>query len=95
MITTRQAHALITAGVARAHELAIAVNIAVLDAGAHLKGFSRMDGAVLGSTHRPATGATQLLRSRSPVNPMPRTLGRSGFVSSNAAHNCGVIVEPL
>ena len=49
MITNRQANALIMAGEARANELAIAVNIAVLDAGAHLKKFSRMDGAVLGS----------------------------------------------
>lgn len=49
MITNRQVHALITAGEARAKELAIVVNIAVLDAGAQLKAFSRMDRAVLGS----------------------------------------------
>jgi uncharacterized protein GlcG (DUF336 family) len=49
MITSRQAYTLIEAGAARARELAIAVNIAVLDAGAHLKEFRRMDGAVLGS----------------------------------------------
>ena len=49
MITHRQADALIKAAEARAGALAIAVNIAVLDAGAHLKRFSRMDGAVLGS----------------------------------------------
>jgi uncharacterized protein GlcG (DUF336 family) len=49
MITTEQARRIIAAGEARAAEIGVAANIAVLDAGAHLKGFSRMDGAVLGS----------------------------------------------
>ena len=49
MITSRQARALFDASEARARELGVAVNIAVLDAGAHLKSFTRMDGAVLGS----------------------------------------------
>lgn len=49
MITSQQAEAAIAAGLARAAELRVPVNIAVLDHGAHLKGFTRMDGAVLGS----------------------------------------------
>jgi uncharacterized protein GlcG (DUF336 family) len=49
MITTKQARAIVAAGEARAAEIGVPVNIAVLDAGAHLKGFSRMDGALLGS----------------------------------------------
>lgn len=49
MITSTQADALIAAGQARAQALGIPVNIAVLDAGAHLKSFTRQDGAVLGS----------------------------------------------
>ena len=49
MISGRQARAVIDAGEAKAAELGVPVNIAVLDAGAHLKAFSRMDGAVLGS----------------------------------------------
>lgn len=49
MITTRQARAVIDAGEAKATQIGISVNIAVLDAGTHLKAFSRMDGAVLGS----------------------------------------------
>jgi uncharacterized protein GlcG (DUF336 family) len=49
MITTEQARSVIAAGEARAKKIGIAVNIAVLDAGTHLKAFSRMDGAVLGS----------------------------------------------
>jgi len=49
MVTTRQAQAIIAAGKARAEQLGVSVNIAVLDAGTHLKAFCRMDHAVLGS----------------------------------------------
>lgn len=48
-LTTQQADAMIAAGAARARDLGIAANIAVLDAAAHLKAFARMDSAVLGS----------------------------------------------
>lgn len=48
-LTTRLAHAIIAAGEAKAAAMGVPVNIAVLDAAAHLKAFSRMDGAVLGS----------------------------------------------
>lgn len=48
-ITSAQARAAISAGEAKALELGVPVNISVLDAGAHLKAFTRMDGAVLGS----------------------------------------------
>lgn len=48
-LTIAQADAMIAAGTARARDLGIAANIAVLDAAAHLKAFVRMDGAVLGS----------------------------------------------
>jgi uncharacterized protein GlcG (DUF336 family) len=37
------------AGVAKATEMSVPVNIAVLDAGVNLKSFVRMDGALLGS----------------------------------------------
>jgi uncharacterized protein GlcG (DUF336 family) len=49
MITSQQARAIIVAAEARAVAIGVAVNVALLDAGAHLKAFSRMDGAVLGS----------------------------------------------
>lgn len=49
LITTQQAQAVIAAAEAKAAELGVPVNIAVLDAGTHLKAFDRMDGAVLGS----------------------------------------------
>ncbi|MDP9808072.1 uncharacterized protein GlcG (DUF336 family) [Rhizobium tibeticum] len=48
-ITSKQAQAIISAGEAKAADLGVPVNITVLDSGAHLKAFSRMDGAVLGS----------------------------------------------
>jgi uncharacterized protein GlcG (DUF336 family) len=40
---------MIEAAEATASQIGVSVNIAVLDAGVHLKAFSRMDGAVLGS----------------------------------------------
>lgn len=48
-LTSRQARTVIDAAESKAFELGVAVNVAVLDTGAHLKAFSRMDGAVLGS----------------------------------------------
>ena len=49
MITIDQARTIIAAGEARATRIGVPVNIAVLDAAVHLKAFSRMDGALLGS----------------------------------------------
>lgn len=49
MLTLSQAQAAIAAGQSRAAELGVPVNIAVLDAAAHLLAFGRMDDAVLGS----------------------------------------------
>ena len=49
MLTTREAQAIISAAETKANEIEVPVIIAVLDAGAHLKAFLRMDGAVLGS----------------------------------------------
>ncbi|MGF7151783.1 uncharacterized protein GlcG (DUF336 family) [Sphingomonas zeicaulis] len=49
MITQNQAEAVLAAGRRAAEAIGIPMNIAVLDAGVHLKAFSRMDGALLGS----------------------------------------------
>jgi len=49
MITLDQARTIVAAGEAQAKKIGVSVNIAVLDVGTHLKAFSRMDGAVLGS----------------------------------------------
>lgn len=48
-ITTDQAKAVIEAGETKAVALGVPMNIVVLDAGAHLKAFLRMDRALLGS----------------------------------------------
>lgn len=49
MITLDQARRMLAAGETSARRIGVAVNIAVLDGGAHLKAFARMDGAVRGS----------------------------------------------
>ena len=49
MLTSRQTRSIISAAEAKAESMRVPVNIAVLDAAAHLKAFSRMDRAVLGS----------------------------------------------
>jgi uncharacterized protein GlcG (DUF336 family) len=49
LITSDQARQMLAAAEQTARRIGVPVNIAVLDAGAHLKAFLRMDGAVLGS----------------------------------------------
>ena len=48
-ITLEQARTAVIAAVAKAQEIGTKMNIAVVDAGANLKAFGRMDGAWLGS----------------------------------------------
>ena len=48
-ITLEQAQKAIEAGVQKSDQLGLKMNIAVVDAGANLVGFARMDGAWLGS----------------------------------------------
>jgi len=48
-ITLEQARAAVTAGIEKAKEIGCRMDIAVVDAGANLKAFARMDGAWLGS----------------------------------------------
>lgn len=48
-ITMQQARAAVDAARSKADELGVRMNIAVVDAGANLKAFARMDGAWLGS----------------------------------------------
>lgn len=48
-ISSNQARAVLQAAEARSRELGVASNIAVMDAGAHLMAFSRMDDALLGT----------------------------------------------
>ncbi|MFC1460811.1 heme-binding protein [Microvirga arabica] len=48
-LSSHQAHTVIDGAERKAREIGLPVVIAVLDAGAHLKAFRRMDGAVLAS----------------------------------------------
>ena len=48
-LTMAQARAAVDAARARSEELGVAMNIAIVDAGANLKAFARMDNAWLGS----------------------------------------------
>lgn len=48
-LTSEAAARALAGAAARAQAIGAAMNIAVLDAGAHLKAFQRMDGAVLGA----------------------------------------------
>lgn len=49
LITAAQSRAVLEAAESRASSLGVNVNVALVDAGVHLKAFTRMDGAVLGS----------------------------------------------
>jgi uncharacterized protein GlcG (DUF336 family) len=48
-INLDQARAAVTAAIQKSQEIGVKMNIAVVDAGANLKAFARMDGAWLGS----------------------------------------------
>jgi uncharacterized protein GlcG (DUF336 family) len=48
-ISLAQSKTVVEAAYAKAQQLGVKMNIAVVDAGANLKGFARMDGAWLGS----------------------------------------------
>ncbi len=48
-ITLEQARGAVTAAIQKSQELGVKMDIAVVDAGANLKAFARMDGAWLGS----------------------------------------------
>ncbi len=48
-MTLKQAQAAVAAALAKAEQIGVKMNIAVVDAGANLKAFARMDGAWLGS----------------------------------------------
>jgi uncharacterized protein GlcG (DUF336 family) len=48
-LTTERARAVLAAAEAKAREMGVPVVVAIVDAGVHLKAFTRMDGAPLGS----------------------------------------------
>ena len=86
MMTTERAQRIIEAGIVRAKEIGQPMNIAVVDAGANLRAFARMDGAWLGSidiainkaftarsTSRRVTLAATASRATSSTGSTPRT----------------------
>lgn len=48
-MSREQAEAILESAIAKAEEIGVRMNIAIFDAGANLKAFVRMDGALLGS----------------------------------------------
>jgi len=48
-ITLEQARGAVTAAIEKSNQIGVKMNVAVVDAGANLKAFARMDGAWLGS----------------------------------------------
>ncbi len=48
-VSLESAHLAVAAAVAKSEEMGVKMNIAIVDAGANLKAFARMDGAWLGS----------------------------------------------
>ncbi len=48
-ITLEQARTAVTAAIDRAKQVGVKVNVAIVDTGANLKAFARMDGSYLGS----------------------------------------------
>lgn len=65
-ITIEQAARAIAAAQTHATAVGVAANIAVLDAGTHLKGFARMDGAHRGAVRDVQRGGVGLLQARCP-----------------------------
>lgn len=72
-LTLQQAQQVLQAAVERAEEIKVPVNVAVVDAGGHLKAFARMDDAWLGSIDI----ATRKARTSRQFNMSTRALGKA------------------
>ena len=94
MITQHQARTLIAAGEARADVLGVPVNIAVLDAGAHLKAFVRQDGAVLGSIDIAVNKARTAALFRAPSEALWNYAKPGGPSPGLENSNGGLVVFP-
>ena len=69
-LSSVKAQTIIDGAEAKARELGLSVVIAVLDAGAHLKAFRRMDAAIMGSIDiaiRKASGARNTFKDLRPI----------------------------
>ena len=77
-LSSHQAQKVIEGAEGKAREMGLPVVIAVLDAGAHLKAFRRMDGAVLASID------IALRKASTAVSVPGQQRGRSGSTASRA-----------
>lgn len=70
-LTLEGARAILAAAEKRAQEIGVPMDIAVVDDGAHLLAFIRMDGAKLSSVQIAITKAVSAAIRRMPTGPMP------------------------
>ncbi len=70
-LTLEGARAILAAAEAKALEMRIPQNIAIVDEGAHLLAFARMDGAKLSSVEVALTKARSAALRRAPTGPTP------------------------
>ena len=78
-ISSELAQKMVNAAVAKARELGVTENVAILDDGGNLKAFSRMDGASIPTIEIAQNKALQ------PCSASPR---RTSSTSSSATHRC-------
>jgi glc operon protein GlcG len=70
-LTLEGARAILAAAEAKAAEIEVPQNIAIVDEGAHLLAFARMDGAKLSSVEVALTKARSAALRRAPTGPSP------------------------
>lgn len=70
-LTLEGARAILSAAEAKAHEIKVPQNIAVVDEGGYLLAFARMDGAKLSSVAVSLTKASAAAIRRAPTGPSP------------------------
>ncbi len=70
-LTLEGARAILAAAEAKAREINVPQNIAIVDEGAHLLAFARMDGAKLSSVEVALTKARAAALRRAPTGPSP------------------------
>ncbi len=80
-LTLEGARAILAAAEARAREIKVPMNIAVVDDGGHLLAFARMDGAKLSSIEVAITKARACALRRGPTGPS-QTAGDAGVMLS-------------
>jgi uncharacterized protein GlcG (DUF336 family) len=93
-ITLEQAQAAVAAAVAKAQQIGVKMNIAVVDAGANLKAFVRMDGAWLGSIDVAMRKARTARYFDMPTGELGKLTQPGGSLYSIEHSNGGLITFP-